>query len=218
MPSGSGQGAGDDGMRVIQGEDLLAGSDHEFLVTLYTSVLNRWPDEEGYRHYLGRIEGNAAERRAVVEEVATSEEARRVGVSVRFGDDPPLGPAPAVEPPPAAVSAEAVSPTPPVPPPAGLAQEIAALRREMDLLRVATATATSIRAEAAPEGRLERVEAALEALRADVEALHRYAAGALKRQLADYVNDLLSVERAHLENRLRLVEKRLLEDGNQGAR
>jgi hypothetical protein len=205
-------------MRVIQGEDLLAGSDHEFLVTLYTSVLNRWPDEEGYRHYLGRIEGNAGERRVVVEEVATSEEARRVGVSVRFGDDPPLGPAPAAGPPVAAASVEAVPPPPAVPPEAGLAQEIAALRREMDLLRVATATATSIRAEAAPEARLERVEAALEALRADVEALHRYAAGALKRQLADYVNDLLSVERAHLENRLRLVEKRLLEDGSQGAR
>jgi hypothetical protein len=91
-------------MREIDGTELLGGSDHEFVVNLYTVVLNRWPDEEGYRHYLRRIENRPDQRRAVIEEVAGSAEARSLGVVLRFSGEPsppPAGPQPA----PAAASA-----------------------------------------------------------------------------------------------------------------
>ena len=190
-------------MRVIRGEDLLAGDDDEFVRNLYAAVLSRMPDEEGRRHYLRLVANDPGRRRDVVEEVAESDEARATGVTVRFGNAEPPAPA--------------APPLAPVEEPGPLRAEIAALRRELDLVRVAAATTAALRPEADLGARLDRIEAALEGLRADVEALHRYASGALKRQLCDYVNDLLSIEGAHLENRIRLVEKRLLERDDAGA-
>ena len=85
-------------MRDVNGTELLTGSDHEFVVNLYTVVLNRWPDEDGYRHYLGRVENRPGERRAVIEEVASSAEAQNLGVALSFADSPapttPAAPAP----------------------------------------------------------------------------------------------------------------------------
>ncbi|HWT08337.1 MAG TPA: DUF4214 domain-containing protein, partial [Roseomonas sp.] len=86
-------------MREVNGNDLLGGSDHEFVVNLYTVVLNRWPDEDGYRHYLQRAENRPEARRPLIDEVASSQEARNLGVEVRWPEDAPAAaaaPAPAV--------------------------------------------------------------------------------------------------------------------------
>lgn len=80
-------------MREIDGADLMGGSDHEFVVNLYTVILNRWPDEDGYRHHLGRIENKPELRRRVIEDVAGSPEARNLGVVLRFKGDEPAPPA-----------------------------------------------------------------------------------------------------------------------------
>lgn len=95
-------------MREVNGNDLLGGSDHEFVVNLYTLMLNRWPDEEGYRHHLEKVENRPEIRRQVIEQIAGSPEARNLGVVLHW----PEGPAPAT-----AHSA---------PPPAGGAGDLAA--------------------------------------------------------------------------------------------
>lgn len=106
-------------MREVNGTELLDGSDHEFVVNLYTVVLNRWPDEDGYRHYLGRVENRPEERRAVIEEVAGSAEARNLGIVVTFADAPP---------PPAATAAAA---------PGDLASTLAALQARLAVMPAA---------------------------------------------------------------------------------
>ncbi len=85
-------------MREVNGNDLLGGSDHEFVVNLYTVILNRWPDEDGYRHYLQRAENRPELRRPLIDEVATSQEARNLGVDVRWPDAPPPAAAPVAAP------------------------------------------------------------------------------------------------------------------------
>jgi hypothetical protein len=82
-------------MREVNGSELLAGSDHEFVVNLYTVILNRWPDEDGYRHYLQRIENRPDIRRQAIQDVAGSAEARALDVVLTFADDPPPDAAPA---------------------------------------------------------------------------------------------------------------------------
>lgn len=79
-------------MREVNGSELLGGSDHEFVVNLYTVMLNRWPDEDGYRHHLEKIENRPELRREVLIGVAGSPEARSLGVVLRFPDDPPPAP------------------------------------------------------------------------------------------------------------------------------
>lgn len=75
-------------MREVNGTELLSGSDHEFVVNLYTVILNRWPDEDGYRHHLQRVENRPDMRRQVIQDVAGSAEGRALGVALRFDDDP----------------------------------------------------------------------------------------------------------------------------------
>lgn len=82
-------------MREVNGNELLGGSDHEFVVNLYTVILNRWPDEEGYRHHLEKVENRPEIRRQVIEQVAASPEARNLGVVLRWPDDPAPAAAPA---------------------------------------------------------------------------------------------------------------------------
>jgi len=91
-------------MREVNGNDLLGGSDHEFVVNLYTVILNRWPDEDGYRHYLQRAENRPELRRPLIDEVATSQEARNLGVDVRWPDAPAPAAAPVAAPPLAAAA------------------------------------------------------------------------------------------------------------------
>ncbi len=82
-------------MREVNGSELLAGSDHEFVVNLYTVILNRWPDEDGYRHHLQRVENRPDIRRQVIQDVAASAEGRALNVELRFADDPQPDAAPA---------------------------------------------------------------------------------------------------------------------------
>lgn len=91
-------------MREVNGTDLLGGSDHEFVVNLYTVILNRWPDEDGYRHHLQRVENRPDIRRQVIQDVAGSAEGRSLGVVVTFADDPPPAAPAAPEAPPAAAA------------------------------------------------------------------------------------------------------------------
>jgi hypothetical protein len=81
-------------MREVNGNDLLGGSDHEFVVNLYTVLLNRWPDEDGYRHHLQRVENRPEMRRQLVDEIAGSPEGRNLG-SVVVWPDAPAAPPPA---------------------------------------------------------------------------------------------------------------------------
>lgn len=84
-------------MREVNGNELLAGSDHEFVVNLYTVILNRWPDEEGYRFHLQKVENRPEIRRQVIGEIAGSPEGRNLGVVLHWPGEaaPPPAPAPA---------------------------------------------------------------------------------------------------------------------------
>lgn len=111
-------------MREVNGNDLLNGSDHEFVVNLYTVLLNRWPDEDGYRHHLQRVENRPDMRRQLVEEVAGSPEGRNLGITVVWPGEaePEAAPAP---PPPAAA-------------PGDLAGTLAQLREGLATMEAAT--------------------------------------------------------------------------------
>jgi hypothetical protein len=82
-------------MRVLKGQDLMQGSDHEFIVQLYRRILLRGPDEGGYRHYRDKIEADPGCRRRLIEEMAGSSEARRQGEELRIIWDDAEVPAPA---------------------------------------------------------------------------------------------------------------------------
>ncbi len=71
-------------MRVLKGQDLMQGSDHEFIVKLYRRILLRGPDEGGYRHYRDKIEADPTCRRHLIEEIAGSSEARRQGEEIHI--------------------------------------------------------------------------------------------------------------------------------------
>lgn len=89
-------------MQEVNGSDLLNGSDHEFVVNLYSILLNRWPDEDGYRHHLQRVENRPEMRRQLIDEIAGSPEGRNLGVIVRWPDAAPPAIAPVATPPAAA--------------------------------------------------------------------------------------------------------------------
>ena len=82
-------------MRVLKGQDLIQGSDHEFIVKLYRRILLRGADEGGYRHYRDKIEADPGCRRRLIEEMAGSSEARRQGEELRIIWDDAEVPAPA---------------------------------------------------------------------------------------------------------------------------
>ncbi|MBJ7251692.1 MAG: DUF4214 domain-containing protein [Acetobacteraceae bacterium] len=85
-------------MRVLKGQDLMQGSDHEFIVKLYRRILLRGADEGGYRHYRDKIEADPGCRRRLIEEMAGSSEARRQGEELRIiWDDAPTPPKSAPE-------------------------------------------------------------------------------------------------------------------------
>ena len=64
-------------MRVLKGQDLMQGSDHDFIVQLYRRILLRGPDEGGYRNYVDQIEADPGCRRRLIEEFSVSSEAQR---------------------------------------------------------------------------------------------------------------------------------------------
>lgn len=96
-------------MREVNGSELLGGSDHEFVVNLYTMILNRWPDEEGYRHHLEKVENRPDLRRQVIRDVANSAEGKALGVVLRFDDEEPAAPAANPAPAPDATQAPAAA-------------------------------------------------------------------------------------------------------------
>lgn len=69
-------------MRLLKGSELLQGSDHEFIVTIFRQILGRGPDESGYRHFRDVLEGSPGARRRIVEDMVASPEARRLGEEV----------------------------------------------------------------------------------------------------------------------------------------
>ena len=71
-------------MRVLRGQDLMQGSDHEFIINLYRRILLRGPDETGYRHHRDVIEADPGCRRNLIEGFAASSEARRQGEAVHI--------------------------------------------------------------------------------------------------------------------------------------
>jgi hypothetical protein len=83
-------------MRVLKGQDLMQGSDHEFIVKLYRRILLRGADEGGYRHYRDKIEADPGCRRRLIEDMAGSSEARRQGEELRiiWDDGEVLAPTP----------------------------------------------------------------------------------------------------------------------------
>jgi Domain of unknown function (DUF4214) len=81
-------------MRVLKGQDLMQGSDHEFIVKLYRHILLRGADEGGYRHYRDKIEADPGCRRRLIEDMAGSSEARRQGEELRIIWDDGEMPAP----------------------------------------------------------------------------------------------------------------------------
>ena len=81
-------------MRMLKGQDLMQGSDHEFIVKLYRRILLRGADEGGYRHYRDKIEADPGCRRRLIEEMAGSSEARRQGEELRIIWDDAEVPAP----------------------------------------------------------------------------------------------------------------------------
>ncbi len=85
-------------MREVNGNDLTNGSDHEFVVNLYTVLLNRWPDEDGYRHHLQRVENRPEMRRQLVDEVAGSPEGRNLGITVQWPEEAAVAPIAAAAP------------------------------------------------------------------------------------------------------------------------
>ncbi|HYF07383.1 MAG TPA: DUF4214 domain-containing protein [Acetobacteraceae bacterium] len=151
-------------MRVFYVHEMLGGSDHEFVVNAYTRLLNRWPDEGGYRHYLARVQGRPDLRRETVIEIGTSEEARNLGITLREevedGAEAPPGPALGLQ----ASSARTTA----------VLAEIEELRRRL--------------AEAGPDeaqAALERAEAGLRRLRAELDALHHDVCVALRQTMRD---------------------------------
>ena len=52
--------------------DLLAGDDHDFVVNLYLALLRRWPDEDGYRHFLAMVAGRPERRIEALRHMAKS--------------------------------------------------------------------------------------------------------------------------------------------------
>ncbi len=149
-------------MRVFYVHELLGGSDHEFLVNLYTRVLNRWPDEGGYKHYLSRIEGRPDTRRETVLEIGHSDEARTLGIVLREEEEG--------EPAPATAGAGAAAPA-----------EAGAVLAEIEALRRQLAAAEQDEAQTA----LERAEAGLRRLRTEVDALHADVCLALRNIMQD---------------------------------
>jgi hypothetical protein len=145
-------------MQEVNGSDLLNGSDHEFVVNLYSILLNRWPDEDGYRHHLQRVENRPEMRRQLIDEIAGSPEGRNLGVIVRWPDaaPPAAAPAPAAPPPAAAVPGDLAGTLEQLR--QGLATMEAAMLIETQRLLAETLAAVAAHQAAQLEARIARLE------------------------------------------------------------
>jgi len=66
----------------LKGSELLQGSHHEFILRIYRQILNRGPDEFGYRHFRDVLEADPGAGQRIAEDMLTSHEARRLGEEV----------------------------------------------------------------------------------------------------------------------------------------
>ena len=195
--------------------DLLAGDDHDFVVNLYLALLRRWPDEAGYRHFLGMVAGRPERRLDALRLMAESEEVRRDG-----GAAPEIGPGPVVPADPRRALAVALDLRT-----SWLRDQVAELREAVELLggvggpELAGLTAELIEARDAALrseiGGLRREVAELRGLlegRCDAAAVPEPSAtDPLPARFADYVGDLLAIAEARFEARLRAAEARMMQ-------
>ncbi|MBD0270677.1 MAG: DUF4214 domain-containing protein [Acetobacteraceae bacterium] len=201
--------------------DLLAGDDHDFVVNLYLALLRRWPDEAGYRDFLGMVAGRPERRIDALRRMAASEEARR------DGDAPEIGPGPVVPTDPRRALAVALDLRT-----AWLRDQVTELREAVDLLggaggpelsalaaELIEARDAALRSEigalrrevAELRGLLDRRSGAADPSSFDADAGPSPTADPLPRRLADYVGDLLAITEARFEARLRATEARGLQ-------
>jgi hypothetical protein len=204
--------------------DLLAGDDHDFVVNLYLALLRRWPDEAGYRHFMGVVAGRPERRLDALREMAESEEARRAGVSLE------IGPGPVVPADPRRALAAALDLRT-----AWLRDQVGELREAVELLGGNGGPELSALASELIEARDAALRSEIGALRREVAAAIGELRGLLGRQdggadgpppapdpprpaagdplpgrLADYVGDLLAIAEARFEARFRALEARTL--------
>lgn len=198
--------------------DLLAGDDHDFVVNLYLALLRRWPDEAGYRHFLGMVAGRPERRLDALREMSESEEVRRAGTAPEIGPGPvvPADPRRAL-----AVSLDLRA--------SWMRDQVAELREAVDLLGGTGGPELAGFAAELIEARDAALRSEIGALRREVAELRdllerrgdaggapppsRPGPGAddpLPGRFADYVGDLLAIAEARFEARLRAMEARAL--------
>ena len=178
--------------------ELLQGEDEDFVINLYLAVLGRWPDEAGLAHHLATIAGEPQRRMDLVRLIQDSEEAR-------LRDTPP-GPDTAPVPVEQALSAQ-------------LMLRTSAMR---EMFAASRSSSAGLLANSAVAGEVSALGAALASLgtelRERMAALEAMLAGRVSSApnlspavSLDYVNDVIEGAQAALHQRLRALEKRLLE-------
>ena len=188
-------------MAQITAADLLVGTDEDFVINLYLACLGRWPDPPGYEHLLAKVSGSWAARAQAITDLAASPEAIQFGRRVPVQD--PLLPAEPVQ----ALQRQLALRT-------DFLRSLVQARAELDR---PVAISDSWHIELAALRR--EIREASPASRAEMEALRRelregLAAGPRPAppagpDIAEYVNDLLSLAEARMELRMRALEKRL---------
>lgn len=201
--------------------DLLAGDDHDFVVNLYLALLRRWPDDAGYRDFLGMVAGRPERRIDALRRMAASEEAHRDGAA-----PPEIPPGAVVPADPRRALAVALDLRT-----SWLRDQVAELRESVELLAGAGGPELSALAAELIEARDAALRSEIGALRREVAELRGRlegrgdaaspppspdagpadAADALPGRLADYVGDLLAIAEARFEARLRALEARALQ-------
>jgi len=214
--------------RVLQAGDLLFGEDHDFVVNAYLALLGRWPDAEGYRHYMAAVHNQPERRVEVLQGLAASEEARRpgrAGPRVELPEDGPILPSD-----PRHALAVALDLR------TGYLQaEIERLREGLELVsgpggpelaglgsELLEARDAELRAEieAVRREMRERLDGLVDLLRglgalppgaaAPAATAEERVAQALSRTMADYVGDLLAIAEQRVDARLRAIEARVI--------
>lgn len=201
--------------------DLLAGDDHDFVVNLYLALLRRWPDDAGYRDFLGMVAGRPERRIDALRRMAASEEAHRDGAT-----PPEIPPGTVVPADPRRALAVALDLRT-----SWLRDQVAELREAVELLGGTGGPELSVLAAELIEARDAALRSEIGALRREVAELRgrleergdaagppspdtgppAAAADPLPGRLADYVGDLLAIAEARFEARLRALEARALQ-------
>lgn len=180
--------------------ELIYGTDEDFLVNLYLATLGRWPDEAGLAHHGALIAGAPERRLGLIPLFMESDEGRRCGSVIH----PDPGPVAAEQ----ALGAQ-------------LRLRSQVLRSAIEALREApamTGLGPAVSGEIAALGgqiaslgtELRERMAAMEAVLAGRVPTAPNLSAAIS---LDYVNDLVEAAQVQLNQRLRQMERRLLERG-----